>query len=82
MIPCLQFQPASALDLLERKIEELLVDERGRNFLERIAEVLKIAAEIPAIKENAEKLAIRIYSFYSRLSALRDELRIAGLVKI
>lgn len=35
-----------------------------------------------AIKENTEKLAMRIYSFYSRLSALRDELRIAGLVKI
>lgn len=82
MTPCLHFQPVSALDLLERKIEELLVDERGRNFYERIAEVLKIAAEIPAIKENTEKLAMRIYSFYYRLSALRDELRIAGLVKI
>lgn len=82
MAPCLLAQPKAALQLLERKIEELLVDERGRNFYERIASVLEMAADIPAIREDVKKLVIRIYSFYSRLSALRGELRKAGLIKL
>lgn len=81
MKPCLQFQPELALNILERKIEELLVEERGRNFYGRVARVLKNAADIPVIQRPAEKLAIRIYSFYSRLSALRDELRTDGLIR-
>lgn len=81
MTPCLQFQPDLALEILERKIKELLVEERGRNFYERIARVLKIAADQSAIRPDAEKLAIKICSLYSRLTALRDELRIAGVIK-
>lgn len=79
--PYLQAQPKPALDLLDRKIKELLINERGRNFYERIALVLKVAAVIPAIQEDAKNLTTKIYSSHTRLSALRDELRIGGLVK-
>ncbi len=79
--PCIQAEPKAALDLLDRKIGELLEDERGRNFYGRIALVLKLAADIPAIQADVKKLTIRIYSGFARLSALRDELRTAGLVK-
>jgi hypothetical protein len=80
MAPCIRFQPRSALEVLENKIEELLVDERGRNFYERVARVLKMASDSAPIQEDAKKMANRFYSFYSRLSAFRGELIKAGLI--
>ncbi|MEX2569324.1 MAG: hypothetical protein WD431_25500 [Cyclobacteriaceae bacterium] len=56
--------------------------QRGRDFYEGIAQVLKMAADMPAIHHDVENLAKRIYSRYSRLTALRDELKTAGLVKL
>lgn len=82
MTPCLQANPKAALNLLDQKIAELLSDERGRNFYEQIAQVLKLAADIPVLHQDAKALATKIYSVYSRLIALRDELRSAELVGI
>lgn len=81
MTPCLQSEPIIALEILGKKIEELLVNERGRNFYERIARVLKVAADQPTIEHDAKILAAKIYSVNARLSALRDEIKIAGLIK-
>lgn len=81
MTPCLKAKPATALEILEKKINELLVNERGRNFYERVATILKIAADQPTIQQDAKNLAVKIYSVNARLSAFRDELKIAGLIK-
>ncbi|WP_114748121.1 hypothetical protein [Pleomorphovibrio marinus] len=82
MTPCIQANPKAGLDLLDQKIAELLVDERGRNFYERIARILKVAADITELQKDAEVLAKKIYSVYSRLTALRAELRSAGLIRL
>ncbi|WP_162417153.1 hypothetical protein [Cyclobacterium roseum] len=82
MTPCIQSDPKAALSLLDQKIQELLIDERGRNFYERIAQLLKIAASTPGIQQEAADLATKIYSIYSRLTALRAELRSAGLINM
>jgi len=50
----------AALTLLDRKIEELMIEERGRNFYERIAELLKMAADLPLLHREAKTLAIKI----------------------
>lgn len=82
MTPCIQGDPKAGLSLLDQKIQELLIDERGRNFYERIAQILKIATGIPGIQREAADLATKIYSTYSRLTALRAELRSAGLISV
>lgn len=82
MTPCLKYQPTAALEVLEQKLEALLVEERGRDFYENVARVLKAAAEHSAIKIEAEKLAHKIYSSYSRLKAVRSELKAAGVIKV
>lgn len=81
MSPCFQKQPQAALSLFERKIETLLVDERGRDFYEQIAKLLTLASKIPEIKPDAEQLAAKLYSKFSRMPALKQELRSTGLIK-
>ncbi|MCC5917692.1 MAG: hypothetical protein JJU02_10260 [Cryomorphaceae bacterium] len=78
--PCLQAQPKSALEILEIEIGKFLIDERGRNFYNRIAQILKTASEIPEIRTDVKKLAAKLYTDFSRLVAFRDELRSVGLV--
>ena len=79
--PCAAAQPKAAIKVLERKISVLLEEERGRNFYARIAEALKIAAQESSNRQMVENLAVRLHTTYSRLAALRDELRKAELIR-
>ncbi|WP_209329349.1 hypothetical protein [Lunatimonas salinarum] len=78
--PCLIYQPHKALLMLEAKIEELLEEERGRDFYQRVAWVLLFASDTPEIREDAAALIVRLDRKYSRLRAFRSELRNAGLM--
>lgn len=78
--PCLEHNPEQGIVILAQKIEELLINERGRNFYARVATLLKIAKEIPNIQKQTEVLISRIVYANGRLSALQGELRVAGVI--
>lgn len=80
MTPCLKHDPEQGIVVLAQKVEELLLNERGRNFYARVATILKIAKEIPAIQRQTEVLINRVIYANGRLSALKGELRIAGVI--
>lgn len=77
---CIKTQAKPGLELLEKTVEKLLKEERGRDFYESIASVMKDSANNPIIQGDVKRLATRLFSEHSRLSALRDELRKARLV--
>ncbi|MCH7408163.1 hypothetical protein MM239_02050 [Belliella sp. DSM 111904] len=80
MTPCLEHDPEQTIVILAQKIEELLLDERGRNFYARVATILKIAKDIPAIQHQTDVLINRIVYANGRLSALKDELSVVGVI--
>ncbi|WP_241294991.1 hypothetical protein [Belliella kenyensis] len=80
MTPCLEHAPEQAIVILGQKVEELLLDERGRNFYARVATILKIAKDISAIQLQTEVLINRIVYANGRLSALKGELRVVGVI--
>lgn len=80
MLPCLMHQPRATLEVLEAKIEELLVGERGPDFYERVTSVLFNASEISEIQQDVSKLIQRLYSRYGKLRGFGAELRHAGLI--
>lgn len=80
MAPCLEYDAEQGIVILAKKIEELLLRERGRNFYARVAQILKFAKEFPNIQNQTEGLINRIIYTNSRLSALKGELRIAGVI--
>ncbi|WP_209329340.1 hypothetical protein [Lunatimonas salinarum] len=80
MTPCLKYNPEQGIVILAKKTEELLLNERGRNFYARIAAILKVAKEIPAIQSQTQVLINRIVYANGRLSALKGEFRIAGII--
>ncbi|MBW3470438.1 hypothetical protein [Arthrospiribacter ruber] len=80
MTPCLEHAPEQAIVILAQKVEELLLDERGRNFYARVATILKIAKDITAIQHQTDVLINRIVYANGRLSALKGELRVAGVI--
>jgi len=53
---------------------------RGREKYKEMAEVLKIALTIPNYTEKVRILIIDIYNFNSRLRALKEEFRDAGII--
>lgn len=80
MTPCLKHDPEQAIVNLTQKIEELLLNERGKNFYKRVATILKIAKDIPSIQNQTGVLIDRIVYANGRLSALKGELRVAGVI--
>ncbi|GAB2622429.1 hypothetical protein [Belliella aquatica] len=80
MTPCLEHDPEQGIVVLAQKVEELLLNERGRNLYARVATILKVAREIPAIRSQTEVLINKIVYTNGRLSALKGELRIAGII--
>lgn len=80
LAPGLMYDPDQGIIILSQKLEELLRMERGRNFYARVATILKIAKEIPVIQNQTEVLISRIIYAHGRLSALKGELRIVGVI--
>lgn len=80
MTPCLEHDPEQGIVVLAQKVEELLLNERGRNFYARVATILKVAKEMLTIRSQTEVLINRIVYANGRLSALKGELRIAGII--
>lgn len=77
--------PAECFDAAMERTETLLQDNvsgRGRDVYQRIVSWLAALHAFPALERPVELFAAHLYADYSRLNALREELRAAKLVRV
>ncbi|SET34248.1 SWIM zinc finger family protein [Hymenobacter actinosclerus] len=74
-------QPEATFDAVMERTEQALNSSRGRDVYQRIAAWLLALNEFEALRPQVALFATHLYTEYSRLNALREELRAAKLVK-
>ena len=78
-------QPNECLDAVMERTEALLQDSlngRGRDVYQRITSWLTALNAYPALQPQVTLFAAHLYAEYSRLSALREELRSVKVVRV
>ncbi len=74
-------QPEACLDAVMERTEQALSSSRGRDVYQRITAWLTVLNQQEALRPQVALFAAHLYTEYSRLNALREELRAAQLVK-
>ena len=80
-----QTHPHECLDAVMERTEALLQDSiagRGRDVYQRLISWLTALHAFPELRPPVALFATHLYAEYSRLSALREELRTAQLVRV
>ncbi len=78
--PILNVYPDFCFAKIKAMVENTLANERGRSIYERIARWLLLARQIPGYDSDARHLIKNTYAHKPNLPALRDEMRVAGVV--
>ncbi|MBT2557609.1 hypothetical protein J7E24_07425 [Hymenobacter sp. ISL-91] len=74
-------QPEATFDAVMERTEQALASSRGRDVYQRITSWLLALNEFEALRPGIALFATHLYTEYSKLNALREELRAAKLVK-
>lgn len=80
LYPILTKYPDECYKLAVLKVESELVNNMGRDIYERAASLLRIISTVPDLKENVIAVSRELTTKYSRRTALKDELKKAGLI--
>ncbi len=78
--PILNVYPDFCFAKIKAMVENTLANERGRSIYERIAQWLLLARQIPGYESDARHLIKNTFAHKPSLPALRDEMRMAGVV--
>ena len=78
--PILNIFPEYCFKKIRKNVMNQVKKERGRSVYRDIASQLVLAQQIECYEEKAAKLIDKVYHYNSRLIALKDEMRNAGLV--
>ncbi len=78
--PILRVFPVFCFNTIKSKTENTLANERGRSTYQRIVSCLQLAKDIPGYEAKTKELIRELYNYKPNLPALKDEMRMGGLV--
>lgn len=78
--PILNIYPQECFDILQKQVNHLLENYRGREIYRQVVRLLKEMIKIEDYKTQARDFVVSVYNWTPRLPALRDEMKKGGLV--
>ena len=80
ILPIIPVYPKECFEILENKIFKTLANERGRSVYRRIIDWIELLKQIPGESLKTKLIIQTAYHHKPALPALKDEMRMAGLV--